>query len=134
MASSAVLATSAYIYSAYAIEPSPFNGPAHTVRPLLLAAGGLISGVMPWTLIMSLYFLTLIPFKTPNYMSRPVMPTNKKLLAIRDADRKAQKPGSTANAVDVDQLLVKWGKLHAVRMVLGGASWIAGIVALYAAF
>jgi hypothetical protein len=82
-----------------------------------LAVTGFISGLAIWFLkggIMWLLGATFIGAVIP-FTFIVIMPTNQKLLA----------PERDPNAMETRELLVKWGKLHAVRSAL---SFIALVI------
>ena len=82
-----------------------------------LAVMGFISGLTIWFLnrdIMWLLGATFIGAVIP-FTFIVIMPTNQKLLA----------PERDLNSMETRELLVKWGKLHAVRSVL---SFIALVI------
>lgn len=90
-----------------------------TIMQASLALLGLLSGFTVWLLNGDSYWLVgavciglVVPFTFIG-----IMPTNRLLLA----------PGRDLNSSDTRALLVKWGKLHAVRSVL---SFIASVVYL----
>ncbi len=56
-----------------------------------LVAGGLLGSVIPFTLFV-------------------ILPTNKRLLS----------PALDRRSVEAERLLVRWGRLHAVRSILSG--------------
>ena len=85
-----------------------------TVTQVSLAIAGFLSGLVAWRsrsdvrwLIGGGLLVSVIPFT-----ALVIMPTNKKLL-----------DPETANDLDqVEKLLTRWGRLHAVRSVLSSAS------------
>lgn len=90
-----------------------------TIMQASLALLGLLSGFTVWLLIGDVRWLVgavciglVVPFTFIG-----IMPTNRLLLA----------PGRDLSSSDTRALLVKWGKLHAVRSVL---SFIASVIYL----
>jgi Domain of unknown function (DUF1772) len=81
-----------------------------------LAGGGALTAVAAWAqgssipvLIAGLLLGSLIPFTLT-----VILPTNKRLLDAR-LDR---------NAPEATALLARWGRLHAVRSVVGGIAFL----------
>jgi hypothetical protein len=94
-------------------------GPSYrrgAVMQASLAGGGCLAAMAAWiqgsptpVLIAGLLLGSLIPFTLI-----VILPTNKRLLDAR-LDR---------NAPETNTLLVRWGRLHAVRSVVGAAAFV----------
>jgi hypothetical protein len=85
-----------------------------TIMQVTLAALGLLSSIAAWLVGATFWWLiagillgSVIPFTL-----LVILPTNKQLLSPTLDGRSAQ----------TEQLLVRWGTLHAVRSVLSGAA------------
>jgi len=79
-----------------------------------LAAVGLLSSIAAWLTGATLWWLlagvllgSVIPFTLI-----VILPTNRRLLS----------PAPDRRSVETERLLARWGRLHAVRSVLSGAS------------
>jgi len=85
-----------------------------TVMQATLAAVGLLSSIAAWLTGATLWWLlagvllgSVIPFTLI-----VILPTNRRLLS----------PAPDRRSAETERLLARWGRLHAVRSVLSGAS------------
>jgi hypothetical protein len=79
----------------------------------LLASSAWLAGASFWWLIAGVLLGSVIPFTLI-----AILPTNKRLLS----------PTLDRQSVEAEQLLERWGRLHAVRSILSG---IALLLFLY---
>src|SRR5262249_29840266 len=99
----------------------PSYDAGYTMQASLVAASGILGLLAAWTsqnwhwIVGAVLILTNVP-----YTLIGIMPTNHKLEAISEADAG---PNSRA-------MLVLWGKLHAVRTLLGVSATLAFLWAL----
>src|SRR5712664_436418 len=100
-------------------------GPSYrraAVMQAVLAVVGLLAGVAAWYqgsgvgwLVWGLLLGALVPFTLV-----VIMPTNRRLLD----------PGLDSGSGEARELLSRWGRLHAVRTVVGVAVFVAFVVSL----
>ena len=83
-----------------------------TIMQASLAASGLLSSIAAWIAGATFWWLvaggllgSVIPFTL-----FVILPTNKRLLS----------PALDRRSVEAERLLVRWGRLHAVRSILSG--------------
>ncbi len=91
-----------------------------TVMQALLALIGFLSGLVAWLLGAGLMWLiaALFIFAVVPITLIIIFPTNRKLLA----------PGRDLGSAETRELLVVWGRLHAIRSVL---SLIASVIFIW---